>query len=145
MFFAKKAWLFAVVAAVLSTLGGALGHVAQSGDGAIDWKVTLSGVLTAAVVALGQVLTPSAYNKQLATGGSFEQLSFAKRKSFSLGGLLNGALTAGAQIAAGGGLKQAVPIILTSVLAAATGGTAYLNQPDAPRPRDRDTLRWPPV
>lgn len=144
MFFAKKAWLFAVIAAALSALGGMLGHVAQ-GDQSFDWEVTLSGVLTTAIVSLGQVLTPSGYNKLESTGASFAQLGFAKKKSFSWGGLLNGALTAGAQIAAGGGIKQTVPIILTSVLAAATGGTAYINQPDPPRPRERDTLQWPPV
>ncbi len=139
--FASRAWLFALIAAVLSTLAGAFGSVAQGQP--LDWKVTAYGVLTTALVTLAQVFVPSKYNEVETQGAPLPVLNLAKKKSFSWGGLLNGALTAGAQIAAGGSTKQAVPIILTSVLAAITGGAAYVNTPE-PQPRNRDTMRWPP-
>jgi hypothetical protein len=138
----KRASLFALLAAVLTALAS-LSTTAAQGD-PLNWKMTLSAILTAALVAIGQVFTPSAYNNLTKQGANFAQLSFAKKKSFGWGGLLNGALTAGAQIATGGGVKQALPIILTSVLAAATGGAATISEPDPPRPRSRGTLtHWP--
>ena len=135
-----RALTFAAVAAFLTAFGTQLGAVAQGS--AFSLTTSLCAALVAGAVAAFQVRTPSEYNQTTTDFASFEKLSFTKKKSFGWGALINGALTAGVQVAASGGIKNALPVILGTVAAAATGGTAYINKPPDLDPRPRDTRAW---
>lgn len=135
-----RALIFAAVAAFLTALASQVGAAAEGKP--FGLSMSLCGALVAGAIAAFQVRTPSQYNQISSQGASFNSLSFTKKKSFGWGALINGALTAGVQIAASGGIKQALPLILGTVAAAATGGTAYINRPpDQASSKIRDT-QW---
>lgn len=135
-----RALSFAAVAAFLTALASQLGAAAQGQ--AFSLTTSLCGALVAGGIAAFQVRTPSEYNQLSNQLTNYNSLSFTKKKSWGWGALVNGALTAGVQIAAGGGIKQALPLILGTVAAAATGGTAYINRPpDQASGNVRDT-QW---
>lgn len=122
-----RALIFAVVAAFLYALATQVGAAAEGKP--FSLSMSLCGALVAGAVAAFQVRTPSQYNLISSQGASFDSLSFTRKKSFGWGALINGALTAGVQVVASGGVKNALPVLLGTVAAAATGGTAYINRP----------------